>query len=365
MTSASNWSMNAKLQNKEGGRVEWPFPFTLCVGMSLLVGTALYAQTGQARFVNNTQFTVRIIAGSGRTEVCTVPPYGNGTGRGVFSAAEYFYPEFDVPLAARFRLQKLRPADPNFFYQIDDRRGSADVIIDTVPPLADAFAYIALANISRTGGVSVARAASSRLSRFDSGGDNVNAEESGMFRIDPRDTNEMRIASPVNIAFPSITYRPGYRYVFTFDGTEVALIDARPLHAIGLPVNAAVVFEGAVPADEQDALRKALNDGLAANTAPLRAPPDGEMGEGDADVRYVFSVAIMAEKRTATFPSSRTILSGEAALTLSRNGRVIMERKTPVTEFDEAGIYRVLRQFLSRDGQLHQAIAGAVRKNDP
>ena len=205
------------------------------IGMAIWGNTALYAQAGVARFVNNTPFTVRIVAGSGRTEVCTLAPHSAGTGQGRFGLAEYFYPVFDVPLTAAFSLKNVRPADPNFFYQIDDRRGSASVFIDSMPVLGDNAAYIVLVNTGRTGGVSVARTASSRLSRIDSGGDNVNAGERGVFRVNPRDSNEMRIASPVNVAFPSMVYRPGYRYVYAFDGAAVALVDARPLHAIGEP----------------------------------------------------------------------------------------------------------------------------------
>ena len=403
-------------QSRRGAcpRRQWAVVWAV-IGLSLLGNAVVFAQAGATSFVNNTPFTVHIVAGSGRTEVCTLAPHSTGTGQGVFGQTEYFYPVFDVPLTAVFSLKDTRTADPNFFYQIDGRRGSAPVIIGSVPPLGDNAAYIVLVNTSRTGGASVARTASSRLSRIDAGGDNVNAGERGVFRVNPRDDNGMRVASPVNVAFPSIVYRPGYRYVFAFDGAAVTLVDARPLHAIGLPLDAALVFEGAVPEGEREALRKALNDGLAAANAPLRVPPgsvetgdgphdapippesgdsgteheggatadggndtgdeggvdgfsvspeDGGVaadGAGDADdVRYVFVVTLATAKRTVPFPTNREMYTGEVTVMLFRNDGVIAEYKAVVTELNEAGVYRAVRQFLAGDKQLRQAIAGAV-----
>ena len=352
------------------------------IGMALLGNAALYAQAGVTRFVNNTPFTVHIVAGSGRTEVCTLAPHSAGTGQGRFGQTEYFYPVFDVPLTAAFTLKDVRPADPNFFYQIDDRRGSEPIIIGSAPPLGDNAAYIVLVNTSRTGGVSVARTASSRLSRIDSGGDNVNAGERGVFRLNPGGNNEMRIASPVDAAFPSITHRPGYRYVCAFDGAAVTLVDARPLHTIGLPLNAALVFEGAVPEGERDSFRAALNDGLTAANAPLRVPAenvDGERGlqvspesvDGGAaadnvgdtdDMRYVFVVTLTTAKRTIPFPANREMYTGEVTVTLFRNDGALAEHQTAVIAFNEAGVYRAARQFLAGDKQLYQTIAGAVKQ---
>jgi hypothetical protein len=328
-----------------------------------LLGNAVFAQTGTTRFVNNTPFTVHIVAGSGRTEVCTLAPRGTGAGRGGLGQTEYFYPVFDVPLTAGFLLKDVRPGDPNFFYQIDDRRGSESIVIDAAPPLGDNAAYIVLVNTGKTGGVSVARTAISRLSRIDSGGDNVNAGERGVFRINPRDNNEMRIASPVNLAFPSIAYRPGYRYVYTFDGTSVTLVDARPLRAIGEPLNAALVFEGAIPADEQEALREALNKGLAAADAPFRVEGiSNTENEGGDYLRYTLTVALTMGTQTVTFPANRTRSIGEVTVTLTRSGGgnsgVIAEHNTTIRELDEAWVYRAVRQqFLSKDWQLYQKIA--------
>jgi hypothetical protein len=300
--------------------------------------------------VNATPFAVHIVAGSGRVDVCALPPHGEQTVQSSFGRTEYFYPVFDVPLTSRYLLRGTRAADQNFFYQIDDSRGQAAVTIDAVPPLADASSYIVLVNTGRTGGVSAARTASSRLSRIDAGGsDNVNAGESGVFRVNPAENNAMRVASPVNAAFPQAAYRPGYRYVFTFDGERVTLTDSRPLHQIGQPLTASVRFDG-IPEEERPALAAALREALAANNAPLRIPAGG--GDTiDDDVRYVFTLALAAKGAAAQPLGSIVLHSGDVTLALSRNEAVVAERKTVVTEFDEAGLYRALRRFINNEGR--------------
>jgi hypothetical protein len=251
----------------------------------------------------------------------------------------------------------VRPLDPNLYYQIDDSRiGGTAVTIGAVPPLNDPFSYIVLVNNSRTGGVSVARAASSRLSRIDAGGsDNVNAGEHGVFRINPREPNVMRVASPADIAFPAADYRPGYRFVFTFDGARVTLVDTRPLHAIGLPLEASVVFDGTIPEGERPALAAALDGALATHNAPLRVSADGGF---DGGARSVFSIGLTATG-TGT-QAGVTLYTADAALALSRNGETLAEYKGTVTEFDEVGRYRALRRFIINGTRWYQEIREAM-----
>jgi hypothetical protein len=327
--------------------------------MSLLGSAALHAQNAEGTlFLNNTSFTVRIVAGSGRAEVCTLQPHSSGSGRGVFGTAEYFYPEFDVPLTPRFKLQKARPADINFFYQVDDRRNRAVVIINAVPPLDDNAAYIVLVNNGASGGVSVARTAASRMSRLDAdGSDTVNSGESGVYRVDPRDSNDMMISSPVNIAFPPVGYRAASRYVFVFDGSDITLVDVRALHKIGLPLSAAVVFDEAIPEAEHDSLREALDGALSANNVPLRAPPDGVADEDGDEVRYEFAVSLAISRQSATFPANWEFFSAAVTVTLHRNDSIVAEAKTTLTEFNEPGVYRALRQFLIDERQFYRRIS--------
>jgi hypothetical protein len=308
--------------------------------------------------VNATPFAVHIVAGSGRVDVCTLPPHGEQAVQSSFGRTEYFYPVFDVPLTARYLLRDIRPADRNFFYQIDDSRNRAAVTISAVPPLGDISSYIVLANTSRTGGVSAARTASSRLSRIDAGGsDNVNAGESGVFRINPAENNMMRVASPVNTAFPQVAYRPGYRYVFTFDGERVTLIDARSLHRIGQPLTASVQFGSTIPDSERSALTAALGEALAANNAPLRVPADRYDDTADNEVHYIFTLALTTAGAEAQPLGGITLHSGDVTLALSRNGAALAERKAVITEFDEAGLYRALRRFISSETRWYRELA--------
>jgi hypothetical protein len=391
---AFNWSMNGRRKfSCCSGRLprflglRRPVAALVVAGLLSVPGSAaLYAQnSGELRFANNTPFVVHIVAGSGRTEVCTINPRGTGTGRGNFGTAEYFYPVFDVPLTATFLLRDLRPADSNFFYQIDDRASRRTVVIDAAPPLNDSASYLVLVNGSRTGGVSVGRAASSRMSRIDAGGsDNVNAGESGVYRINPRDNNDMRIISPVNVAFPAVVYRPGFLYAFAFDGTEIGLIDARPLHGVGQPVNAALALDGAIPEAEGDSIRGALEEALAANRVLLRLAPQADgtgTGEADAgeagtpereggeheageagtggDLRYEFTVSLTMDRQTRPL-AGWALLGGELAISLSRNGAVVAQVKAPVTEFDESGLYRALRRFILNEQQFYRRVAEAM-----
>jgi subtilisin family serine protease len=180
----------------------------------------------------------------------------------------------------------------------------------------------------------------------------VNAGERGVFRINPREANAMRIASPVNLAFPAADYRSGYRYVFTFDGTRVTLIDARPLHAIGLPLAAAVEFDSTIPTGERPALQTALREALVANNAPLRVPQNNS--GFDNEVRYVFSVRL-AMAGSAPF-GGITLSAGDVTLALSRNGEILTEHKSTVTEFDEAGLYRALRRLITTETRWYREL---------
>jgi hypothetical protein len=340
----------------------------------VMLGLVLVAMAGFAqdrvRFVNNTSLPVRIVAGSGRVPVCTLEPHSEQPVPGGFGQTENFYPVFDVPVTARFFLRAVRPRDPNFYYQIDDSRISGThgmtITIDAVPPLRDEYesAYIVLSNISRTGGVSVSQTASSRLSRIDAGNagssDNVNAGESGVFRVNPQADNVMRVSSPVNVAFPPVVYRPGHRYVFLFDGAQVSLVDVRPLHTIGLPLSAAVVFSDTIPADKHSALAEALNGALAAHNAPLRVSEGAADGDDDAEVRYVFSLEL-ADIKSEKQPMGGVVMdSGTVTLKLSRNGTVLDEVKDVVKTFNEAGLIEAMRLQLyagERMKQWFQAIA--------
>jgi hypothetical protein len=194
------------------------------------------------------------------------------------------------------------------------------------------------------------------------GSANIAADASALF-----DNIPSRIALSVESdnyqtrPFPVDDFTRGFRYVFVFDGAEVTLADMRPLCAIGQPIAAAVAFDGAIPESDRDALRKALNDGLAANNAPLRVlPGDGvfvETDEAGESGKAVFSIAVAPGTKAPAPPLNRELHTGEVTVTLSRADRVIVEHKAVVTEFDEAGVYRALCRFLAGDARLYREIA--------
>jgi hypothetical protein len=155
--------------------------------------------------------------------------------------------------------------------------------------------------------------------------------------------------------FPVSAFKSGYRYVFAFDGGEVELTDARPLAALYLPVLAGAAFDG-LPEDEREGVLRALDGALEAAGAPLRVLPGGGVlrEEGDEDPGYVFSLNLVLGRSQAL---RRELHTAEAALTLSRSGRLIAEAKTSITEFDERNVYRVLRRFITEEKQFYRAIA--------
>jgi hypothetical protein len=126
---------------------------------------------------------------------------------------------------------------------------------------------------------------------------------------------------------------------------------------IGQPLTASVQFDG-IPAEEQSALAVALSETLALNNAPLRVPADGGFdGAEDNDVRYVFTLEFAAKGAAAQSLGGIALHAGDVTLALSRNGAVLAERRAAVTEFDEAGRYRVLRRFVSNERRWYRALA--------
>ena len=83
------------------------------------------------------------------------------------------------------------------------------------------------------------------------GSANIAAGDSALFdRIPPRITLSVESDNYRATPFPSMAYRPGYRYVYAFDGAAVALVDARPLHAIGEPSTVKTLTALPDPVDE-------------------------------------------------------------------------------------------------------------------
>jgi hypothetical protein len=343
---------------------------TAALGLSFLFSAGAFADEaardgGQTIvFVNGSRFSVTLRKGEyGGPVACVLSPRGRVVYHTTGSEREIiFYPVYEAPLTASVTLKGQ--IDKSVFLQraFSDKAGEM-----RVPPpehFENNAVYLVFENKSANGVSVLARGGNSFLTLFPGRADTINAGETGVFESNARTLGTPSVYHP-RVAFPAIVYRPGYRYVYTFDGTMVTLVDARPLHTIGQPLDAALVFEGAIPADEREALREALNKGLAAADAPFRVEGISNTGnEGGDYLSYTFTVALTMEKQTVTFPTRREMYSGEVTVTLTResggNSGLIAEHKTAVTEFNEAGVYRAVRQFLTGDRELHQAIAGVV-----
>jgi hypothetical protein len=365
-------------------------------------------------FVNDSRFPVTLRKRSyAGPVVCAVSPLDRAEYHTTSDEREIiFYPVYEAPLTASVTLKGQ--IDKSVFLQraLSDKAGELHI----PPPqrFENDAVYIVFENKSGNGvSVHPRRNGNSFLTLFPDRADTINAGETGVIESDTRALGTPSIYHP-SVDFPPVVYRAGCRYVFMFDGTQVTLLDERPLHDIGLPLPAAVLFSGTAPEAERDGLRAALEEGLAANNAPLRVQPDDFVDEGGMDmtsmneaktdvaktdvddtgvdeagvdetgvdgtdvdktdvgktdidetdeaaganIRYIFSVEITASWQQRGFPLNRAVFSGQATVTLSRNGSIIVEQTMPpVTEFSEGGFYRAVRRFLSGDKRLYQAIA--------
>jgi hypothetical protein len=197
------------------------------------------------------------------------------------------------------------------------------------------------------------------------GSANIAAGGSALFDAIPREAAfSIESDNYKTFPFPLTVFKPGCRYAFIFDGNTVELDDTRPLYAIGLPLNAAVVFDGGLPESEWEQVIQALDEALAANNTPLRVPPDsGVLSEEDAeDVNYVFSLTLTMGRQAAAPMLKREFSTGDVTLTLFLNGRALAEAKTRITEFDEHNVYRALRRFIREEKQFYRNITEKLRR---
>jgi len=192
-------------------------------------------ETGTILFKNQTLFTVHLVRGSGRTDVVTIAPGSSESVANIFGVAEDYYPLFDIPLTASYSLSRVRPADNDFYFRIDNNVTRQEIVITSPESLSDTSAYILFTNASRSGGVSLSQNASNSWMtgiNFPDAKSNVNVGETLVFRVNPRDLQSLRV-NPLNISFGEMVYRDGYVYTIIFDGTTATLTDSRPLQHIG------------------------------------------------------------------------------------------------------------------------------------
>ncbi|MDR2193255.1 MAG: hypothetical protein LBP19_02140 [Treponema sp.] len=186
-------------------------------------------------FVNATPFTVRIVVGSGRTDICALAPYGETGVRNLPSRDETYYPLFDVPLTGTFSLKNLRAANRDFYFQIDGRRRNQRIEITAPEHFDDSGAYLILTNASKSGGVFVSRNDSSNRMIPHSAVNNaetVNAGENAVYALNPTETTSFTVR-PQNLSSGTMQFQRGMVYRFRFDGASITLTDERPLTRAG------------------------------------------------------------------------------------------------------------------------------------
>jgi hypothetical protein len=319
----------------------------LCLTVLLLAAGRAEAQsayTFTVRVVNRTAFDIELVdrsrlveRGSGRA--VTLPRYEGEADGG--------YPlTYRVPLANGVYIPVRR--DENIVV----KPGQATVLVDSAVFTPPREAFVVLRNESpHTARV---RAGRGYLLNLESA---VPSRRYGTANIAPGEAALLdSILAGAALAvetdrfeavpFPTTTYRNGYRYVFAFDGKAIELTDARPLHAIGRPLLAAVFFDG--PEGEYEAVVQALDGALAACNALVRTLPEGTYTPDYAEAGCAFVVMVSFERsENPPFPWMRAAGTGEITLQFMRGGRVLIETKKRVSEFDEAGVYRYLRQWLA------------------
>jgi hypothetical protein len=339
----------------------------LCLTLPLLAAgraAAQSAHTFTVRVANRTAFDVEIIDGSrlverGGEKTVTLPRYAGEVDGG--------YPlTYRVPLANGVYIPVRR--DENVVV----KPGQAVLPVDAAvfEPVREAFVVLRnesphTARVRGGAGYLLGLESAASVRRY--GTANIAPGEAVPFDgVTPDAALAVEADRFEAVPFPALTYRPGYRYVFAFDGKTVELVDARPLHTVGLPVLAAVFFDG--PQEEYEAVVRALDGALAARNAPVRTLPEGPAVSRDAEyagTRCAFVVVTAFERKEGQpFAWMRAAVTGEITLQFMRGGRVLIEEKEPATEFDEAGLHRVLVQWLRTGADTFYRRVGEVMKDE-
>jgi hypothetical protein len=197
-------------------------------------------------FVNDSRFPVTLRKGEyGGPVACVLAPLDRAEYHTTSDEREIvFYPVYEVPLTESVSSSLPAPASTSTLIvlqgQIDKsvflQRALSDKTGELHVPQPGRFeneaVYLVLENKSANGASVHPRDGNTFLTLFSGRGDTINAGEVGVFESSSRTLGTPSIYHP-SVAFPSIVYRPGFRYTYTFDGSRVALVDARALHAVG------------------------------------------------------------------------------------------------------------------------------------
>jgi hypothetical protein len=183
-------------------------------------------------FVNKTPWPVHIVAGSGRVEVCDIEPFGQAEVKDLPLRNESYYPLYDVSLTGAFSLKDLRPADPDFYFQIDGSRGRQRIEVTAPGGFSDTRAYIMITNGSRSGGISLSRDDSVNIMTTGETKITVDAGETAVYAVNPGEIRSFTV-HPHNISSGETAFRRGFMYHFLFDGAAITVLDIRPLTGAG------------------------------------------------------------------------------------------------------------------------------------
>jgi hypothetical protein len=187
-------------------------------------------------FINHTPFTVHIVRGSGRIDICDVSPYGNTIAPNSSASDESYYPVFDIPLTEDYYLKNLYPADKDLYYAIDNNVLKQEINIYPPGAFSDAAVYIVFTNNSKSGGVYLSRnERQDRMTAVNLPGarSNINSGETAVFRIGNSNDIQGFTLRPLGTGGGYLSYRPGFVYSFSFDGSSMTLNDSRPLSRVG------------------------------------------------------------------------------------------------------------------------------------
>jgi hypothetical protein len=165
--------------------------------------------------------------------------------------------------------------------------------------------------------------------------------------------------------FPFIIHRPGYIYAYTFDGANVALVDARPLHAIGEP--SAVQTLPALPEAVDRAIEASIprTEMYAYRELHALAPRDGGvlLAVGEADERGGFG----REAKAYICDAAESGVKGSYTIRWEHGPQDLDPALGPAVSayYDgTTGTYRILGELLEYDSQGNRLPANYVIELD-
>jgi hypothetical protein len=343
--------------------------FSLCLILAFFScatsekGAAGSVGAGTILFTNQTPFTVRLVRGSGRIDAATVAPNSTVTVSNIAGTEETYYPLFDIPLTTDYSLPRLRPENPDFYYQVDSKKAQQEIEIKLPAGFDDTSVYIVFTSISKGGGVSLSRNQSSnRMTgiNYQDSKSVINEGETLVFRENPIELQSLRI-NPLNITFGEISYQAGYVYSFLFDGNEVIQTDARPLIDVGKSSPLEVIFAGVnLTEREQQQLITALAAGLERSQVAFRPLSAGQASLLNGRVFYTLQITLNTQVLPAQPPVNRELIRGDLYLSLVLNGKVLAVSKTErFTEMNRTSLLRLASNFLLENQAFYEMLLTA------